>query len=103
MENNQFNNNHIDMKKIESNPQQTIDKSKQAVMLLIQAGDLLEEAGLVAVSRDSLFLAKSVATFVNDFEKDISETSINIDSIKITEKDYEATLALIKAMDIDDE
>lgn len=101
MENSQFNNNHIDMKKIEINPQQTIDKSKQAVMLLMQAGDLLEEAGLVAVSRDSLFLAKSVATFVNDFEKDISETKVS--DIQITEKDYEATLALIKAMDLDDE
>ena len=102
MENNQFNNNHIDMKKIESNPQQTIDKSKQAVMLLIQAGDLLEEAGLVAVSRDSLFLAKSVATFVNDFEKDTKEET-KVSDIQITEKDYEATLALIKAMDLDDE
>ena len=102
MENKVFNDKHIDIEKIQNNTEQSINKSKEAVMLLLRAGELLEDAGLISASKDSLFLAKSIATFINDLENDLK---INEEDIKnsISEKDYEATLALIKAMDIDDE
>lgn len=102
MENSQFKEQHIDINKISADPMGTIEKSKRAVMLLMEAADILEDTGIVTISRDSLFLAKSVALFVNDLEKDIKEET-KVSEIQITEKDYEATLALIKAMDIDDE
>ena len=102
MENKVCNEKHVDIEKIQNNTEQSINKSKEAVMLLLRAGELLEDAGLISASKDSLFLAKSIATFINDLENDLK---INEEDIKnsISEKDYEATLALIKAMDIDDE
>lgn len=102
MENSQFKEQYIDINKISADPMGTIEKSKRAVMLLMEAADILEDAGIAAISRDSLFLAKSVALFVNDLEKDTKDET-KVSDIQITEKDYEATLALIKAMDIDDE
>lgn len=102
MENSQFKEQNIDINKISADPMGTIEKSKRAVMLLMEAADILEDTGIVTISRDSLFLAKSVALFVNDLEKDIKEET-KVSEIQINEKDYEATLALIKAMDIDDE
>ena len=93
---------HVDIEKIQNNTEQSINKSKEAVMLLLRAGELLEDAGLISASKDSLFLAKSIATFINDLENDLK---INEEDIKnsISEKDYEAILSLIKAMDIDNE
>ncbi len=102
MENKVCNEKHVDIEKIQNNTEQSINKSKEAVMLLLRAGELLEDAGLISASKDSLFLAKSIATFINDLENDLK---INEEDIKnsISEKDYEATLSLIKAMDIDNE
>ena len=102
MENKVCNEKYVDIKKIQNNTEQSINKSKEAVMLLLRAGELLEDAGLISASKDSLFLAKSIATFINDLENDLK---INEEDIKnsISEKDYEATLSLIKAMDIDNE
>ncbi len=102
MENKVCNEKYVDIEKIQNNTEQSINKSKEAVMLLLRAGELLEDAGLISASKDSLFLAKSIATFINDLENDLK---INEEDIKnsISEKDYEATLSLIKAMDIDNE
>lgn len=102
MENKVCNEKYVDIEKIQNNTEQSINKSKEAVMSLLRAGELLEDAGLISASKDSLFLAKSIATFINDLENDLK---INEEDIKnsISEKDYEATLSLIKAMDIDNE
>ena len=102
MENNQVNEQHMNLKKFELDTMGSIEKSKEAVVLLMKAADILEEVGLISVGRDSLFLAKSVALFINNLEKDTKEET-KVSDIKITEKTYESTLALIKDMDIDDE
>ena len=91
---------HFDIEKIQSNPQDTIEKTKRAVLLLMEASDILEEAGIVAISRDALFLAKSSAQFINDLEREITKSTDTI--AKISEDKYEEMLSAIKNIKIED-
>ena len=100
MENSQFKDQHIDIKKIEDNPQESIAKSKEAVATIMTASELLEEAGIITISRDLLFLAKSVALFVNDLERDINKPQDNV--VKISDKVYTEMLNAIKNIKIED-
>ena len=100
MENSQFKDQHIDIKKIEDNPQESIAKSKEAVATIMTASELLEEAGIITISRDLLFLAKSVALFVNDLERDINKP---VDTVaKISDEVYNEMLNTIKNIKIED-